>query len=276
MARSVADAALLLGAMTGSDERDPATAASPAPALTDYSAFLKPDGLQGLRLGVARDYFGFDERVDALMEDCLKTLQAAGAVLVDPVKITAERLLGPSEVTVLLYEFKTDLTSYLSSAGPDVQVRSLADVIAFNEAHKERVMPYFGQERMLAAQKKGNLTSAGYLRALEKGQRLTRQSIDAAIADHQIDAIVAPTGGPAWLIDLVNGDQYTGGGFSSPAAISGYPHITVPAGYIWGLPIGLSFFGPAWSEARLIQAAYAFEQAMPARKPPQYLPTVQF
>ncbi len=275
MARTVTDAALLLGAMAGPDPRDPATQASLGHFYADYTQFLDPDGLRGARIGVARSYFGFDARVDAILEAALQTLKAAGAELIDPVAVIAESKLGKPETTVLLYEFKADLNAYLGGLGPDAPVHSLADLIQFNEAHKTQVMPYFGQERFLAAQKKGPLTSPAYRQALEKGQQAAQQNLQKLLAEHRLDAILAPTGGPAWLIDLVNGDQYTGGGFSSPAAVTGFPHITVPAGFVWGLPVGLSLFAGPWSEPTLLRLAYAFEQAARARRPPQYLPTVE-
>jgi amidase len=275
MARTVMDVAILLGAMTGSDGRDPASLAGQGHAYTDYTQFLDRDGLKEARIGVARSYFGFDQRVDAIMESALQVMKAAGAELIDPVEIIAESKLVKSETTVLLYEFKADLNAYLGGLGPEARVHTMQDVIQFNETNKERVMPYFGQERFLEAHKKGPLTSPAYLRALEKGQKLAQTSIDKAISDHKLDAILAPTGGPAWMIDLVNGDQYSGGGFSSPAAVAGYPHITVPAGFVWGLPVGISLFAGQWTEPVLLRLAYAFEQASQARRPPEYLLTAK-
>lgn len=279
MARTVTDAAILLGAMTGLDSRDSATQAGfdgdGKKSCTDYTQFLDKDGLKKARIGVARGYFGFDERVDALMEKAIQALRTAGAEIVDPVKVPLEKILGKDEVTVLLYEFKADLNAYLAGVESGLP-GSMAEIIAFNGAHKQRVMPFFGQERMLAAQKKGGLNSPAYLRALEKSKRTAQEGIDAPLKEHRLDAIIAPTGSPAWLVDLVHGDLFPEGGFSSPAAIAGYPHITVPAGYIWGLPVGLSFFSTAWQEPTLLQVAYAFEQATMVRKPPKYLKTVKY
>jgi amidase len=274
MARSVADAAILLGALSGVDPRDPDTAAGDGKALTDYTAFLDAGGLKGARIGVARSYFGFDARVDQIMERSVEAMKAQGAEIIDPVEVVSEARLGPSEIAVLLYEFKADLNAYLASLGLDAPVTSMAEVIRFNEENKTLVMPYFGQERMLKAQAKGPLTNPRYRAALEKGRRLARKSIDGALQRHALQAIIAPTGGPAWLIDLVTGDHFSGGGFSGPAAVAGYPHITVPAGYIFGLPVGISFFGGAWQEPALIRLAYAFEQVTRVRRPPQFLPTV--
>lgn len=276
MGRSVADAVTLLGALTGPDPRDPATAASAGQALQDYTPFLGQP-VQGLRVGVARNFFGINPKVDALIEASLKALQSLGIVLVDPVTLEADQKLADAktEMEVLHYEFKADLDAYLGSLGPDAPVHSMADVIAFNEKNRERVMPYFGQEHMIQAQAKGPLTDEAYLKALETNHRLTREEgIDQVLKEHDLQALVAPSGDPAWLVDFVNGDTPGGGGCTTPPAVAGYPHITVPAGLVSGLPVGISFFGAAWSEPVLIRLASAFEQATHARSAPRFLPTV--
>jgi amidase len=276
MARTVTDAAILLAALTGVDPRDEATNASRGKSVTDYTEFLNKDGLRGMRLGIARKHFGFNERVDKLMSDLLAEMKRLGAVLVDPADIATTGKFDDSEFEVLLYEFKADLNTYLAGLGPQAPVRSLKDVIAFNEKNRDREMPYFGQDIMTKAEAKGPLTSKPYLAALRKNHLLTRtQGIDAVMKKHQLDALVAPTGGPSWPTDWINGDHFTGG-YSSASAVAGYPHITVPAGYVFGLPVGISFFGGAFSEAKLIKIAYAFEQATRARKPPEFLSTARF
>jgi amidase len=273
MARTVADAATLLGVLTGADPRDSSTAAGSAKAFSDYRPFLDPRGLRGARIGVARNYFGYDPRVDQIIEACIALMKSEGAEIIDPANIETEGKFDESELEVLLYEFKADLTAYLAALGPGARVHSLKDVIDFNEAHRQSVMPYFGQERMLKAQEKGPLTDEAYLKALQDNHRLAgAEGIDAVLQQHRLDALVAPTGGPAWLTDWVNGDHY-GGASSSPAAVAGYPNITVPAGYVFGLPVGISFIGAAFQEPVLIRLAYAFEQAAQVRRPPQFLST---
>ncbi|SDK23596.1 amidase [Catalinimonas alkaloidigena] len=275
MTRTVADAALMLSAMTGVDAADEATAASNGKSQTDYTKFLDAKGLNGARIGVARQFFGFDAEVDELMEDALEVLRQQGAVLVDPVSLETRGQWGRTEYDVLLYEFKHDLNAYLKTVGPDVPVKTLEDLIAYNKEHASEELPWFGQETFLEAQKKGELSDTTYQNALARNLRLTRdEGIDATLQKHQLDAIVAPTGGPAWVTDLVNGDHF-GGGSSSAAAVSGYPNLTVPAGFIHGLPVGISFFSTAWSEPTLIRLAYAYEQASKHRRPPQFFPTLE-
>ncbi|HET7613679.1 MAG TPA: amidase [Gemmatimonadaceae bacterium] len=256
MARTVRDAAILLGAIAGVDPRDAATSASAGNVETDYTRFLDAGGLRGARIGVARKYLGFNDAVDALMADAIDAMKKQGAVIVDPVEIAAD---PGDEFDVLLYEFKADLNAYLAGLGPKAPVRTLADIIAFNDAHKDQEMPYFGQDIMTKAQAKGPLTDKAYIDALAKNHKRARdEGIDATIAKNKLDAIIAPTGGPAWVTDLVNGDHFTGG-YSTMSAVAGYPHITVPMGFVRELPVGLSIFGGAWSEPTLVRLAYAYE-----------------
>ncbi len=228
MARTVADAAILLGALVGEDQRDAMTATRGGQVLHDYTLFLKEDGLQGARIGVARNFFGFHDRVDAVMESCIAVLRMLGAQIVDPADIETSAQLGKTEFEVLLYEFKADLNLYLSQLAPDAHVRSLKDIIDFNEKHSELIMPHFGQERMLLAQEKGPLTETEYREALATNHRLAREEgIDATLRKHALDAIIAPSGGPACLIDWVLGDHH-GGGSSSPAAVAGLSQYHCP------------------------------------------------
>ena len=272
MCRTVTDATILLGALAGADPTDPATATAPS-AVPDYTKALDPNGLKGARIGVVRAAFGSPEG-DRLVNAALDVLKAQGAVLVDPVEIPHMRDYGDQEFTVLLYELKADLNAYLAGLGAASRVKTLADVIAFNDAHKDTEMPYFGQESFIQAQEKGPLTDDAYVEALAHCRRLSRaEGADVAFAKDKLDALVAPTGGPAWLIDLVNGDCVTGGGNSSIAAVAGYPTITVPVGYSFGLPVGMSFIGRPWTEATLIKLAYAYEQAARPRRAPRFLPT---
>ena len=266
MARTVRDAAMLLTAMTGVDGDDPATA--DAEVHHDYSANLTADGLNGKRIGVLRSYHGAGSNptVDALYEAAIDTLRDRGADVVDDIEIDTAGMSDASR-EVMLYEFKADLNAYLAAA--DAPVPSLEALIEYNDTHAAAVMPHFGQERFLAAAAKGPLTDAAYEKALTTGRRVARDGIDTAMAEHELDALIAPTNGPAWVIDHVNGDAYHIGS-SSLAAIAGYPNITVPAGFVAGLPIGLSFMGKPWNEKQLIEIAYAFEQATGARRAPDF------
>src|SRR3989454_432553 len=258
MARTVADAAVLLSALTG----------------RDFSASLDPAGLRGARIGVARKkFFGYSLGADALVEAAIDVLRRQGAVIVDPADIPHAGEYDDSELTVLLYELKADLATYLAAWAPGAKVKTLADVIAFNDANKATEMPYFGQELFLQAQEKGPLSDQAYRDALAKDQRLSRtEGLDVVFAQNNLDAIVAPTGSPAWPTDLVNGDHFLGAS-STPAAVAGYPSIAVPVGYTFGLPVGMSFIGRANSEGKLLTLAYAYEQAAKPRKPPRFLPT---
>ena len=274
MCRTVRDAAILLGALTGVDPADAATAASTGKSYKDYTQFCDPNGLKGARIGVARKYFGFNDAVDALVEQSLDVMKKQGATLVDPADVETLGKFDESELLVFLYELKADLNNYLASLGPSAPVHTLKDIIDFNDRNRQREMPYFGQDLFLKAQAKGPLTEKAYLDALDKNHQLARtEGIDATMDKYRLDAMVAPTGGPAWLTDLINGDHVAGGS-SNAAAVAGYPNINVTAGFISGLPVGISFFGRAWSEPVLIRLAFAFEQATTARQAPRFLSTI--
>jgi amidase len=274
MCRTVRDAAILLSALTGVDPEDSATGASAGKSQTDYAKYCDRNGLKGARIGVARKYFGFNDAVDALMEESLEVMKRQGATLVDPADIETLGKFDDTELVIFLYELKADLNAYLARLGSSAPVRSLKDIIEFNDRNRQKEMPYFGQDLFIKAEAKGPLTEKTYLDALSKNHQLARtEGIDAIMNKHQLDALVAPTGGPAWLTDLVNGD-HVGGGSSNAAAVAGYPNINVTAGSIFGLPVGISFFGRAWSEPTLIKLAYAFEQATKARQTPRFLTTV--
>lgn len=269
MTRTVADTAILLTFLAGPDANDNDTSSAKP---QDYTRFLKKDGLKGKRLGVARQYFGRNELVDKLMEEQLQILKANGAELID-VNFPGFGKFSDAEFEVLLYEFKHDLNKYLNKRGG--KYKTLADLIKFNEENKDKEMPYFGQDIFLKAEAKGGLEDRAYRFALLQSKVMTQdRGIDAVVQQHKIDAIVAPSNAPVWLIDLVNGDSpsnYVAS--SSIPAVAGYPNITVPAGFIKELPIGISFFGPAFSEPILIEIAYAFEQITKARRKPKFLPT---
>jgi len=271
MTRNVTDAAILLGALTGIDPRDTATNASQGKSYTDYTKFLDAKGLNGMRIGVARNFFGINERTDKLITDAIDVMKKNGAVIIDPADIAHTNEYDESEI--LLYELKADLNAYLATLGPGAAVKTLKDIIDFNEQNRDTELKHFGQDLFIKAQEKGPLTDKAYLDALAKNQRLSRaEGIDAIMDKEKLDAMIAPSGGTAWLTDLINGDHFSGG-YSSPSAVAGYPHITVPAGYIHGLPIGLSIFGRAWSEPVLIKIAYAYEQATQHRRRPEFLAT---
>ena len=271
MTRTVTDAAILLGCMAGTDADDPATASAGSKMAPDYTAFLDAGALRGARLGVARKYFGILPAVDKLMEDAIVAMKSRGTLVSDPADLPTHAKIGQREEEVLLYEFKADLNKYLAWLGPTAPVHTLAEIIEFNERNKEREMPWFGQELFIKAQAKGPLTDQSYLDALAENHRLSREEgIDAVMDRLQLDALIAPTTGPAQKTDLLWGDRDTGG-CTSPAAVAGYPHITVPMGLVDGLPVGLSFFGRAWSEPKLLGLAFAFEQMAQGRKPPRFL-----
>ncbi|HEX8890580.1 MAG TPA: amidase family protein, partial [Pyrinomonadaceae bacterium] len=271
MARTVTDAAILLGVLAGVDPRDAATNESQGKSLTDYTKFLDPNGLRGARIGVARKFFGFNDKVDKLMTDAIDVIKRSGAEVIDPAEIETTGKFDDSEFEVLLYEFKADLNAYLAGLGPNAPIHTLKEAIEFNEKNRDKEMPYFGQEIFLRAEAKGPLTDKAYLDDLEKDQRMSRvEGIDATMNKNKLDAIIAPTGGPPWTTDLINGDHFSGSS-STPPAVAGYPNINVPAGYIYGLPVGISFMGRAYSEPVLIKLAYAFEQATKFRRVPQFL-----
>ncbi len=273
MARTVADAAVLLGALAAVDPADPATVAAQGKTPSDYTRFLDPNGLRGARVGVVRKYSGFSIPVDRLLDEALAAMKHAGAEIVDPAEVPTIGKFDDAELEVLLFEFKADLDSYLASLGPQAPVHSLKDIIEYNDKHAKEELPYFGQEFFIQAQAKGPLTSPDYLKNLDTCRKLSRQEgMDAVMDKLRLDALVAPTGGPAWVTDLVNGDHFTGSS-TTLAAVAGYPNINVPMGYVFGLPVGISFFGRPWSESVLLKLAYAYEQSTKLRRPPAMLRT---
>jgi amidase len=273
MARSVRDAAILLGALAGIDPRDGATSASAGKAAADYTKFLDPHGLRGARIGVARKYFGSNDAQDQLMNNLIAAMKRQGADIVDPADLPTHGKFDDTEFLVLLYELKADLNAYLA-ARPGAP-GSLKDVIDFNESNRDKEMPYFGQDIFIKAEAKGPLSTKEYVDALEANHRLSRkEGIDSVMDQFHLDAIMAPTAGPAWLTDLANGD-HAAGGSSNAAAVAGYPDVTVPAGFVFGLPVGISFFGRAWSEPTLLKIAYGFEQTIQARRPPRFIPRLK-
>lgn len=273
MARTVADAAALLGGLTGGDPADPATAAGDGKAAADYTRFLNADGLRGARLGVVRQLLGANRYVDALFARAVADLRRLGATVVELEEVPNLFNFGATESEVLSYEFKHDLNAYLARL-PKGMPRSLKELIAFNEREKERELRYFGQETFIRAEARGPLTDPEYREALARNHRLTREDgLDVVFREHRLDAVIAPTGGPAAVTDLVYGGGGGIRGLSSIAAVSGYPHLTVPAGYVFGLPVGLSFVGKAWSEGRLLELGYAYEQGTRHRVPPRFMDT---
>jgi amidase len=274
MTRTVTDAAILLGAIAGVDPSDRATAAARAHVVADYTQFLDAKGLKGARIGVARKrYAGYHDATDEILKGALDVMRAQGATIVDPADIPTAGKFGDMEFDVLLYEFKADLNAYLAEWAPGAPAGTLGALIEWNKAHAADEMPYFKQEIMEMAEKKGSLSSAAYKKAMRAKLLAGPQGIDAVMKAHKLDALVAPTQGPAALTDLVYGDPNQGGSFTSPAAVAGYPHITVPAGFVFGLPVGISFVGGAWSEPTLLKLAYSFEQATKARRAPTFEPS---
>ena len=275
MTRTVTDAAILLGGAVGVDPRDEATSRSEGNFHTDYTQFLDPAGLQGARIGVARSFTGFDPRITTLFDDAIAAMRDAGAEIVDPANLPEAAWNDEMPLLVLEYEFKADLNAYLATLGEDAPVRSLAEIIEFNEQNADREMPHFGQQRMIASQAHGPLTDEAYLNAVRTIQRANREDgIDALANEHRLDAIIAPTRDLPWVTDHIKGDRLDGGSSAGPAAIAGYPDISVPMGFVKGLPVGVSFFGPAWTEPTLIRVAYAFEQATKHRRAPSLTPTL--
>lgn len=275
MARTIYDSAILLSVIAGGDPDDRSTIEHGTKIPEDYAQFLDKNSLNTIRIGVARNFFGKNERIDKIVEKKIDKMRELGAEIVDPIELKTLENLDEPELLVLLYDFKHDLNQYLDKYGPINSINNLEDLIKFNEVHQKDVMPYFGQELFIMANDKGPITNEEYKEALEKCHLFAREEgIDAALKEHHLDAIVAPSGGAAWITDYVNGDHSTGGS-SSLAAVAGYPNITVPAGYIFDLPIGISFFGGPFQEPKLLQIAYSFEQATKVRKSPKFKTTIE-
>ena len=274
MARTVRDAAILLGVLAGTDSQDAISVGNAGHAPADYTKYLDADGLKGATIGVARNYFGFHDAVERVMNEALDAMKQAGATLVDTDDLSIVEECASAHDTLLQYEFKAGLTAYLARLGPKAPVKTLKDIIDFNDCNKQVEMPYFGQDILMASEERGPLSEYKYLEALSRCRRFSRtEGIDAVMAKGELDVLVAPTVGPACMTDLVNGDRFLGGSVY-PAAVAGYPSITVPAGFVFDLPVGISFFGGAWSECKLLRMAYAFEQATKVRKAPKFLRTL--
>jgi amidase len=274
MARTLRDAAMMLGCMAGIDPEDSATAPAAEHARADYTEFLDPGGLSGARIGLATQYSEGHEAVEALLEEALEVMRGAGATVEEIPSVDGWRQMGRHSGTVMRYEFKADLNAYLAALGPDAPARTLEEIIAFNEANRALELPYFQQEILVECQEYGPLSDPEYQEALAQAMRLSRdEGIDRVLEEHGLDAIVAPTGGPAWTSDPINGDKFLMGS-SSPAAVAGYPNITVPMGFFLELPVNLSFWGRAWSEPELLRIAYGFEQATGHRRAPRFIPTL--
>jgi amidase len=275
MTRSVADTAMLLNVMAGTDPADAETAQADR-RKRDYMAALNPDALRGKRIGVLRFNAGFDPEVDAVFNKAIAEMKAAGAEIVEITELKTRGEVGRNSFPVLMSEFKADLAKYLATTPPSVRTRTLAELIAFNEANAQSEMPLFGQDLFLQAEKTKGLADPEYRKSLETARRFARaEGIDKLLKDHKVDALIAPTVGPAWLIDVVNGDQYTGGGASTLPAVAGYPHLTVPMGEVKELPVGLSIIGPAWADAEVLALGYAYEQRAKARRAPRYLRSIE-
>ncbi len=275
MARTVRDAAIVLGALAGVDSEDKVTEKSRGKTFIDYTQFLNPKGLKGARIGVVRKYFGFHPGVDNVINDALRVLKDEGATLIDPADIPTIGKFDDAEMIVLLYELKTDLNAYFARLGADSPVHSLKELIEYNERNAKLEMKYFGQENFLKAEAKKSFASKEYINALKLCRQMSRKDgIDATMRKFKLDALIAPTDSPAWLTDLIDSDHFIGGS-STIAAVAGYPSITVPAGFVFGMPVGISFFGSAWSEPKLLKFAYAFEQAAHIRKSPKFLATAE-
>jgi amidase len=273
MARTVADAAALLGAMTGVDPGDAATAASRGRPVSDYTRMLDGNALRGARIGLVRSQFKLHRRVDPVLEEALEVIEGAGADLVELPKLPSRQELNGADYQVMVYEFKAGLNAYLASLGERAPIKNMEELIDFNERNRDRDLPYFGQEILIEAQAKGPLTDQGYLDARERCAKWSA-GLHAVLAENRLDAIAAPTSGPAHALDWIHGDRGIGGS-STYAAVAGFPNITVPCGAVFNLPVGMSFFGRAWTEQRLLALAYSFEQAIKARRTPRFLPTLE-